>query len=100
MTSETRTVIELKDITGVEFECPGCQAKILYPFSKQYGRFATNCPSCNASWLLPNGPNTHPAAHTIMQELVTTFAALQKLLSDSRVDAKIRLQVSGLPEPK
>jgi hypothetical protein len=30
MTKEIRTLIELSDITGVEFECRKCEAKILY----------------------------------------------------------------------
>lgn len=94
MTSETRTLVELRDITAIEFSCPHCTAKILYPFDTKHGRLATNCPSCNESWLLPNGPNMHPTAKTILQEMLALFAALQTAIADTRIAAKIRLQVA------
>ena len=40
MTKETRTLIEHSAITGVEFECRKCEAKILYPLRTEYERLA------------------------------------------------------------
>jgi hypothetical protein len=47
MTSETRTMVDISDIIGVEIECQECMAKIAYPREKNQERIAQRCPNCN-----------------------------------------------------
>ena len=48
MTSETRTLIEAGDITGIELECPECKITAAYPISRQTaGKLKPSCPHCN-----------------------------------------------------
>jgi hypothetical protein len=49
MTTETRTLTEMKDVLGVEIECPECQLTILYPIAKLF-RIEPLCPHCNCDW--------------------------------------------------
>ena len=49
MTSETRTLIELNDVTGIEIQCPECQVKILFPIAKGF-KLAYTCPQCHKPW--------------------------------------------------
>lgn len=47
MTSETRTLIDLSDITGIEIECRECSAKVFYPRKNNHDRLIRQCPNCN-----------------------------------------------------
>lgn len=47
MTSETKTMIELSDVAGIEVECRECKAKIIYPIEKSHDRISQQCPNCN-----------------------------------------------------
>jgi hypothetical protein len=49
MTTETRTLIEMKDVLGGEIECPECHLTILYPIAKLF-RIEPHCPHCNCDW--------------------------------------------------
>ena len=100
MTSETRTLIEFKDIFGVEFECPLCGAKIMYPLAKPYQRLASICPSCNEGWFAPKNPSEHPSAPSAAKQVFEGLLAFQELIKRSDIHAHVRLQVNGLPEPK
>jgi hypothetical protein len=50
MTIETRTMIELKDILGIEVECTNCRHRCTVPIKSFYGHMTT-CPNCNGPWM-------------------------------------------------
>jgi hypothetical protein len=100
MTSETRTLIELSDIAGVEFGCPKCGAKILYPMGKSYERIAEHCPNCNEDLFAPPNPKDHPTTPKIAKQVLEGLTAFQALIKRSDIYAYVRLEVKGLPEPK
>jgi hypothetical protein len=52
MTVETKFLIELSDILGVEFTCHSCKGKTS-PELDSTRLVLTACPLCNADWLLP-----------------------------------------------
>jgi len=49
VTFETKHMIELSDILGVEFECKNCKGKIVLPLDTTRG--FTDCPLCGEVWL-------------------------------------------------
>jgi hypothetical protein len=98
MAVHTRVLIESKDILGVEFECPQCGAKVLYPLVKPYLRLVETCPSCNESWFAPINMAAHPSTPPTAKQVLEGLANFQKLLTRTDVHARIRLQINGLPE--
>lgn len=96
MTIETRTLIELTDISGVEFECPHCKAKTLYPFENQCDRLAENCPNCNEAWFLNPNPK-HPSEPTTAEGVKKTISSLRKLGENQLIRARVRLAIRGIP---
>jgi hypothetical protein len=50
MTFEQRTLIDLSDIVGVEFECHACKAKVALSSNAERTMF-WECPVCNRDWL-------------------------------------------------
>ena len=51
MTVETKYLIELSDILGVEFTCHNCKGKTS-PGLDSARLVLTTCPLCNADWLI------------------------------------------------
>ncbi len=94
MTSEQRILIELTDIVGVEFECPKCNAKVLYPFTKHYDRLLSHCPNCNETWFDTND-NIHPSNPQIVDQVANMIGNLRKILCRTDIHAYVRLQVSS-----
>ncbi len=92
MTLEHRTLIELTDITGLEFECPHCKTKVFYPLKEKPYRLAQNCPNCNETWLAIDD-KTASARHTgeAVLELITN---LRRAAESPFVRANIRLQIA------
>ena len=96
MSVETRTFIELKDIAGVEFSCPKCDAKIFYPLAKQYDRLMSQCPNCHENWFLEGGFN--PNAQAVTEQVRAVMSSLQNVAKSELVKARIRLQIGDLPK--
>jgi len=92
MTIEHRTLIELTDITGIEFECQHCTAKVLYPFENNYKRLAENCPNCNETWL-SRDDKLHPGAPQTVDGVRELISDLRKVASSPFVRAHVRLYV-------
>ena len=86
MTSETRILLEMTDILGIEFECRKCKAKILYPLQDHYERLAEKCPNCFEPWFLA------PADQSA-NEVKKIFATLRKVAGSPAVLAQVRLSV-------
>lgn len=85
---ETRTLLELKDITGFELECHECHAKVLYPI---HGESRTNihkCPNCNTDWFVTQRSSDAP-------DMINAFLKhLKGVASHKDILAKIRLSIS------
>jgi len=95
MTSETRTLIELADISGIELECPKCGGKILYPLKEYAERLMSHCPNCNEHWFVgsENIPGNPPQGKESISDLI---GALRAATGRTDIRARIRLQVSNL----
>jgi hypothetical protein len=93
MAKETRTLIELSDITGVEFECRKCGAKILYPFRKEYERLAEYCPNCNEPWFASVGMQ-HPTVPTTADQVKKVIASIKAVAESPLVHARVRLAIN------
>jgi hypothetical protein len=50
VTTETRTLIELGDICGIDLACQRCEAKIICPIEKNGERVTEECPNCKEKW--------------------------------------------------
>ena len=98
MAVHTRVLIELRDILGVEFECPHCGTKVLYPLAKPSQALAERCPSCSRDWFAPKNPAAHPSLPSSAKQVLDGLTAFQTLLSRSDIHAHIKLQINGLPE--
>jgi hypothetical protein len=95
MPTESRTFIELSDISGVEFECPKCEAKILYPIKRHYEPLPENCPSCGQKWF-DNNSNL-PAGQPQVVELVQkTLISLHNITETPAIRAHVRLNLKDL----
>jgi hypothetical protein len=71
MTVETKTSIELADITAVEFECKVCHAKIVFPV-ENFDSPPISCSACKEherkQWLIPGSQdfsNLNTLVHTV-----------------------------------
>ena len=98
MTSEQRTLIELLDITGIEFGCRKCGAKILYPVAK-HDRLSEQCPNCYEPWFI-TPDNQHPSTPTTAEGVKNIIASLHKLAQSPLILAQVRMVVAGLPTSK
>ena len=99
MTSEQRTLIQLSDIAGVEFECKSCKARVFYPFDSAPRRLATHCPHCGDGWFFVD-PNAHPEANKPYEEVRTVILQMQKLAANPTVLAQVRLCVAGVTKDR
>ncbi len=104
MTSETRTLIEFNDITGVEIECPECHLAIVYPVAK-LSKIEPKCPACTRTWFDPLRNDRLPT-YPAIDDIQHIAEHLQKLTRKDRTDihAHIRLRINGesieqKPEP-
>jgi hypothetical protein len=97
MTSEHRTLIELVDITGIEFECKNCTAKILYPLQESYKRLSEQCPNCLEPWFAKGSMN--PNVPTPADEVKKIFATLHKVATSPQILAQVRLCIVAPDSP-
>jgi predicted RNA-binding Zn-ribbon protein involved in translation (DUF1610 family) len=95
MPSESRTFIELSDISGVEFECPKCQAKILYPIKRHYEPLPENCPSCGQKWFDHN-PALPEGQSQVVELVQKTLISLHNITETPAIRAHVRLNIKDL----
>lgn len=96
MTSETRTFIDLWDISAIEYGCPKCGASIVYPLNKQYDRLEDVCPNCHEAWFPDPGAIRHPATPRVSDQIRNVFMTLQKIKESPGITARIRLRIDGV----
>lgn len=99
MTSETRTLIELGDITGAEMECPECHLTIFFPVGKLF-KIAASCPHCNHQWF-DERVNKHPSdtPYPAIDSIQAIFKELRTLTRDDRTDIHVRMRLRINIEP-
>src|SRR5947209_5555980 len=89
MTRELRTLIELKDISGLEMDCHKCHAKFLYPLHGDSVRKQVHkCPSCSEPWFVDQRPSDAP------DKLIRFLKDLETLSEDTDIFPTIRLCIS------
>jgi len=89
MTHETKHLINVSDVIGVEFECKHCHARISLP--PDATRALWQCPSCNEDWLLPNTDE-----HNAIQTLLAVFKSTERALQGRSFS--LRLQITAPPD--
>lgn len=92
MTSETRTLIELADIKGVEFSCRKCGAKVLYPLDRHYDELLEQCPNCNKNWIT-HDPELRPDDPQPARQVANIVTAVRDLAKRKDICADVRLLV-------
>ena len=102
MTSETRTFIEARDITGIEIECPACRLKVVYPVTvKDAIKIGPNCSHCNHTLFDNTHDNVYPGTHFPAIDAIQEIAAnVRKLTRTDRTDihANIRFCINTAQE--
>ena len=104
MSTESRMFIQLSDILGAEFECPKCQAKILYPIKKHYDPLPENCPSCGQVWFNEN-PDVAADQPKLVELVQKTLTSLHNIAETPSIRARVRLNIEDpsqreLPSPE
>jgi len=96
MTSETRTLIGMGDVTGIEIECPECHLTILYPVAKLF-KIRPQCPHCNQDWFDPI-PERHSVegAYPAIDNIQNIASHLRTFTRSDRTDihAQVRLRIN------
>jgi hypothetical protein len=107
VTSEARTFIEAKDLTGIEIECQQCHSAVFYPIAalKGEGQISPNCPQCNRGLfdVLPPNPQATHAQYPIypaINDLHKIAVGLRALISErtdihANVCFRIDAELSG-----
>jgi hypothetical protein len=94
MTVEHNTLIELGDITGIEFGCAKCGAKLFYPFNGQLMRIPETCPNCYEPWLVRDN-SLHPTTPQTVDAVREMIANFRKMATSPYVKAHVRLQITN-----
>jgi hypothetical protein len=89
MTSEKRTTIECGDIKAIELECRKCHSKIIRPIGA-WEVLITQCPSCNATWILPHSQDSKN-----LTNLVNALAVC-RIQANDKQPYGVRFEIGGL----
>lgn len=89
MTIQKRTLIEPRDVVGIEYECRTCGSRCLVPLLK-FERKVQSCPNCQEIGLSrQKGDRDHSD-----EEVVALFVAYLKLMQTRKLGAIVRLEIS------
>lgn len=98
MTSEIKTLIEPKDVVGIEIGCPECGVKVTFPLNGR-SRMPVKCGNCNADWFDMTtdtyGKNIYPA-HNNLSAISRAIQELNTQRTD--IHAEIRLHINIEPK--
>lgn len=83
MASEQRTLVQLKHIKAIEFECETCHTRVSYAVEK-YDHPWLQCNTCSKSFIQPDSREFSEWA---------TFGRLLKKLSQTPPGLTVRLEV-------
>jgi hypothetical protein len=92
MPAETRTVIDLTDILGVEFECPECKAQITLPTQPKtpVEKLVNHCPNCRFLWF--GEASGIPFDVSLVNQVVSVLQGLQRL-DHEKIKARVRVHI-------
>jgi hypothetical protein len=95
MTKETRTLIDLKDIQGIEIECKKCKAKAMLPIDENLN-LGHGCFQCNTVWFTPGVDEVGQSFAVAVKQIEVLVKAIKHLTSTQRSDihAPIRLHIA------
>ncbi len=68
MTAEQRTLIEIQDVVGFEFECPRCESRVYIPIDR-YDMIKSVCGNCREAWFQAQGAPSHVLLHELLEHL-------------------------------
>lgn len=91
MTTLKRTLIEPRDIVGLEYECTHCETRYLVPL-KKFDRRVERCPNCNEKWL-----STDAARQMSSDQTISQFVEYLKDLQTRNLGVTIRLELAEDP---
>jgi len=99
MTRETRTLVDLRDVAGLEIECPECGLKIIFPTDKPL-KLTPGCPHCNVKWFdelddKMTGSRRYPALDSF-KEIIAHLRALN-LEDRTDIHARVRFHITNDP---
>jgi len=96
MTSETRVLIEPKDVLGIDLQCE-CGASVFYPITDTQPQFIFKCPSCPRDWFRSTSdPRTGAPVNKASEQLAMLMKAVQGLnMKRDDIMAVVRLRVSS-----
>lgn len=83
MTVETRCLIELSDILGVEFQCQQCKGRFLLGADTRQ-TLLWDCPLCKEPWLLPETDE-----YRTIQSFLNTFRSIGAKMEGRRFSLKL-----------
>ncbi len=92
MTTETRTLIEFKDVLGVEYECGNCGTKIQFPLKAHDCPLV--CPNCNNQWFAQPQDTDRQALVGAAVWWVRAIAAMEHLQS-AGPKLKARIEIAA-----
>lgn len=91
MTTENRTVIDVSDITAIEFSCKKCGVRHAVPIDSFYEGIR-NCPNCQEPIIKNQFLTSHELGDA---SLVAGIAANLKELARRNLGIKFQILVSG-----
>jgi len=91
VTYETKYLIDVSDVLGVEFECKKCKTKIALAITDS-AKAVWECPICNEEWIV-SGTNEQNA----IQNLLRTFKNAADALQGRTFSLK--LHIAAPPKP-
>jgi hypothetical protein len=100
MTTETKVLIELADITGLAITCPKCGFVGVLPFDKPF-KLGPQCMNCAHHWFdeksasYPSGEGRYPA----IDSLQAIASELRKITKPDRTDIHAEIRLNLKPSP-
>jgi DNA-directed RNA polymerase subunit RPC12/RpoP len=94
MTKEIRTLIDLRDIEGIEIECRKCKAKIMIPIASQLPTHDYRCFQCHADWFGASYDiNTGAPFAAAVAQINDLMAKIAQLSSKERSDIHVPIRL-------
>ena len=92
MTIETRTTIQLRDISEIEIECMGCHTKITWRPSLDQNFIPSSCGKCKEQFFVEKGQEHN--------DLLKLMSILNGYLYGTPGNFALRIAVQGLNSEK
>lgn len=90
MTTEHRRLITADEVTGFQFECGQCRAKITIPASS-LAPLVNHCPNCQDLWVADNQTASHAKFFDRVLALKTSINEINRISAE--VGCKLSLEL-------